>query len=72
VNTQPNPKPLHFVGDSDKNLRDFPSEVRSVIGQALKSKRGIQTPKQDIALIRQRLKTAEQHYQEHYPQEKKR
>ena len=115
------PKPLHFVGDSDRHLQDFPKEVRSVIGQALwaaqlgkkhpdakplkgftgasvlevvsdydtdtyrgvytvklagvvyvlhtfqkKSKRGIQTSKQDATLIRQRLKTAEQHYQEHY------
>ena len=127
MNTQSIPKPLHFVGDSDRNLRDFPSEVRSVMGQALwaaqlgkkhldakplkgftgasvleivsdydtdtyrgvysvklagvvyvlhtfqkKSKHGIQTSKQDMMLIRQRLKAAEQHYQEHYIQGKKR
>lgn len=30
-----NPKPLHFVGDSDRNLRSFPKEVRDVMGQAL-------------------------------------
>ena len=29
-----------------------------------KSKRGIQTTRQDIGLIRQRLKVAEQHYRE--------
>lgn len=118
---QPDPKPLHFVGDSDRNLRAFPKEVRDVMGQALwaaqigkkhpdakplkgftgagvleivadydtdtyrgvytvklagvvyvlhtfqkKSKRGIQTTKQDMALIRQRLKAAEQHYREQY------
>lgn len=121
MNEQLTPKPLHFVGDSDRNLRDFPKEVRDVMGQALyaaqlgkkhpdakplkgftgasvleigsdydtdtyrgvytvklagvvyvlhtfqkKSKRGIQTSKQDITLIRQRLKAAEQHYREHY------
>jgi phage-related protein len=37
-----------------------------------KSKHGIQTSKQDMTLIRQRLKAAEQHYQEHYTQGKKR
>lgn len=126
MDIQSTPKPLHFVGDSDKNLRDFPSEVRSVMGQALwaaqlgkkhpdakpltgftgasvleivsdydtdtyrgvytvklagvvyvlhtfqkKSKRGIQTPKQDITLIRHRLKAAEQHHHEHYSEGKK-
>jgi phage-related protein len=123
VDKQADPKPLHFVGDSDRTLRTFPGEVRSVMGQALwaaqigkkhpdakplkgfpgasvleivsdfatdtyrgvytvklagvvyvlhtfqkKSKRGIQTSKQDVTLIRQRLKAAEQHYQEHYTQ----
>ena len=116
-----NSKPLHFVGDSDRNSRGFPKEVREVMGQALwaaqldkkysdakplkgfigagvleivsdydtdtyrgvytvklagamyvlhtfqkKSKRGIQTAKQDIGLIRQRLRAAEQHYREQY------
>ena len=120
------PKPLHFVGDSDRNLRGFPKEVREVMGQALwaaqlgkkhpdakplkgftgagvleivsdydtntyrgvytvklagivyvlhtfqkKSKRGIQTTKQDIGLIRQRLRAAEQHYREQYAPRKK-
>ena len=118
--------PLHFVGDSDRNLRGFPKEVRDVMGQALwaaqlgkkhpdakplkgftgasvleivsdydtdtyrgvytvklagvvyvlhtfqkKSKRGIQTTKQDIRVIQQRLKAAEQHYREQYAQRKK-
>ena len=31
-----------------------------------KSKKGIQTPKRDIEIIRARLKTAEVHYQENY------
>lgn len=31
-----------------------------------KSKRGIATPKQDIELIEQRLKTAQEHYQSNY------
>jgi phage-related protein len=31
-----------------------------------KSKRGIATPKQDIALIKERLQRAQQHYQENY------
>ena len=31
-----------------------------------KSKRGIATPKQDIDLIRERLKRAKQHYQDNY------
>jgi phage-related protein len=31
-----------------------------------KSKRGIATPKQDIALIKERLKRAKQHYQDNY------
>ncbi len=118
--------PLHFVGDSDRNLRGFPKEVRDVMGQALwaaqlgkkhpdakplkgftgagvleivsdydtntyrgvytvklagmvyllhtfqkKSKRGIQTTKQDIRVIRQRLKAAEQHYRKQYARRKK-
>ncbi len=126
MNERLTPKPLHFVGDSDRKLRDFPKEVRDVMGQALwaaqlgkkhpdakplkgftgasvleivsdydtdtyrgvytvklagvvyvlhtfqkKSKRGIQTTKQDITLIRQRLKAAEQHYKEHYAPGKK-
>ena len=126
MNERPDPKPLHFVGDSDRNLRDFPKEVREVMGHALwaaqlgkkhpdakpfrgftgasvleivsdydpdtyrgvytvklagvvyvlhtfqkKSKRGIQTTKQDVTLIRQRLKAAEQHYREHYAPRKK-
>ena len=121
MNIRLDSKPLHFVGDSDRNLRSFPKEVRDVMGQALwaaqigkkhpdakplkgftgasvleivsdydtatyrgvytvklagvvyvlhtfqkKSKRGRQTTKQDIMLIRQRLKAAEQHYREHY------
>lgn len=32
---KPTPKPLEFVGDSDKRLRDFPKAVRYVIGQGL-------------------------------------
>ena len=126
MNGRADPKPLHFVGDSDRNLRSFPKEVREVMGQALwtaqlgkkhpdakpfkgftgagvleivsdydtdtyrgvytvklagvvyvlhtfqkKSKRGIQTAKQDVTLMRQRLKAAEQHYQEHYDPRKK-
>jgi phage-related protein len=31
-----------------------------------KSKRGIETPKHDVAVIQARLKTAEAHYQENY------
>ncbi|WP_310488537.1 type II toxin-antitoxin system RelE/ParE family toxin [Chamaesiphon sp. VAR_69_metabat_338] len=31
-----------------------------------KSKRGIATPKQDIELVEQRLKTAQEHYQSNY------
>lgn len=31
-----------------------------------KSKRGAMTPRHDIELIKQRLRTAEQHYQENY------
>ncbi|MEM9422375.1 MAG: type II toxin-antitoxin system RelE/ParE family toxin [Pseudomonadota bacterium] len=37
-----------------------------------KSKKGIATPKPDMDLIKQRLKTAEEHYQAHYaPKQKK-
>ena len=32
---RPDSKPLHFVGDSDRNLRSFSKEVREVMGQAL-------------------------------------
>lgn len=32
---KPNPKPLVFIGDSDRNLRTFPKNVRTVIGQGL-------------------------------------
>lgn len=36
-----------------------------------KSKKGIQTPKPDIDLIKQRLKAAKTHHEEHYDTERK-
>ena len=31
----PDPRPLAFIGGSDKSLRNFPKDVRRVIGQGL-------------------------------------
>ncbi len=36
-----------------------------------KSKKGVATPKQDIELIKTRLKAAEVHYKEHFRDKKK-
>lgn len=36
-----------------------------------KSKRGIETPKQEMDLVRERLKAAEQHYKNHYEKSKR-
>jgi phage-related protein len=113
----PQRKPLFWVGSSREDLREFPEEVKDVMGHALhvaqtggkhpdakplsgfggarvlevvedhagdtyravytvklagavyvlhafqkKSKRGIGTPKKDAALIRERLKRAEEEY----------
>lgn len=110
-------KPLFWIGRSDEAVRDFPKEVRRIIGFALglaqlggkfidskplrgfggagvleiiedfhsdtyrcvytvkfagavyvlhafqkKSKSGIKTPKQEIDLVKNRLKRAEEHY----------
>lgn len=110
-------KPLFWIGRSDEAVRDFPKEVRRIIGFALglaqlggkfidskplkgfggagvleiiedfhsdtyrcvytvkfagavyvlhafqkKSKSGIKTPKQEIDLVKNRLKHAEEHY----------
>jgi phage-related protein len=44
-------KPLHWVGSSKKDLLSMPSDVVD----------GIETPKQDLDLIRERLKAAQAH-----------
>jgi len=114
-------KPVEWVGSSLEDLKDFPEDVRQVMGDALylaqcgekypsakplkgfkeagvlevvedfdgdtyravytvklagvvyvlhafqkKSKQGIATPKQDIALIEARFRRAKEHYLENY------
>jgi len=114
-------KPLHFIGSSFKDLRDFPDDVRQEVGYSLylsqiggkaintvpmvgfggakvlevvidddgdtyraiytvkfvhaiyalhafqkKSKKGNETPKPDMKLIRERLKVAENHHNTTY------
>jgi phage-related protein len=114
-------KPVEWIGSSRDDLREFPPEVRRVIGQAIddaqlgaespvakslrgfggrgvleivddfdgdtyravytvkfagviyvlhafqkKSKKGIATPQHEVALIRARLKRAEQHFRANY------
>ena len=116
-----NQKPTEWVASSKGDLRDFPEEVRRVMGVAIndaqngeehsatkalkgfggrgvleivddfdgdtyrgvytvrffgviyvlhcfqkKSKRGSETPKHDIELVKLRLKTAEAHYRDNY------
>jgi phage-related protein len=117
-------KPLHFIGSSLKDLRDFPEDVRQEAGYSLylsqiggkaintvpmvgfggakvlevvidddgdtyraiytvkfvhaiyvlhafqkKSKKGNETPKPDMKLIRERLKVAENHHNTTYKSE---
>jgi phage-related protein len=119
VSSQPDDKPLFWVGSSLKDLRGFPEEVKDGIGFALyqaqrgltprsakplkgftggsvleivddfqtdtyravytvqfadavyvlhafqkKSKRGVETPKGEIELVKARLKLAQEHHQE--------
>jgi phage-related protein len=60
-------KPLAWIGSSKKDLMALPLEVRKFFAQAVfvlhcfskKSKRGIETPKEDMDIIRARLKVAE-------------
>jgi phage-related protein len=114
-------KPVEWIGSSLDDLRDFPEDVRRVMGFAIndaqngeehpdakalkgfggrsvlevvddydgdtyrgvytvrfagviyilhclqkKSKKGSETPKHDIEVIKARLKSAEAHYREHY------
>jgi phage-related protein len=75
-----NDKRLDWIGSSREDIRKFPEEVKDDMGYALKfaevvyvlhcfqkkSKKGIETPKQDMALIERRLKAAEADYAAHY------
>ncbi len=45
----------------------FPLAVYVLHAFQKKSTKGIKTPKPDIHLIEERLKTAKQHYERHYP-----
>lgn len=49
----------------------FPEAVYGLHAFQKKSKKGIATPKTDMALIRERLKLAELHYKTHYLAKKK-
>ena len=53
-------KPLAWVGSSKKDLLSMPTEVKKFFGHALDfAQRGIETPRQDMTLIRTRLKWAQ-------------
>ena len=53
-------KPLAWVGSSKKDLLSMPTEVKNFFGHALDfAQRGIETPRQDMTLIRTRLKWAQ-------------
>lgn len=79
----PNAKPLkgfkgaatlEVVEDFDKDTYravytiEFEGIVYVLHAFQKKSKRGIKTPKQDIDLIKARLKRAKEHYEQHYQQ----
>jgi phage-related protein len=57
-----------FDGDSYRAIYTlkFAGVVYVLHAFQKKSKRGSETPRHDIQLIKQRLKTAERHYQENY------
>ena len=64
-------KPLFWVGSSRTDLSAFPSDVRLVMGFALhmaqmgeKHPDAIATPKSDADLVKERLKRAEQDYEQ--------
>ena len=54
-------KPLEWIGSAKKDLMALPTGVRKFFGHAFqkKSKSGIATPKEDLNVIRARLKIAE-------------
>lgn len=69
MNEYENEKLLFWIGSSLSDLKDCPDEVQDFVGYALhwaqrggKSRKGIATPKQDIDLVKARLKRAETHY----------
>ncbi|MCC6194396.1 MAG: hypothetical protein IT518_08010 [Burkholderiales bacterium] len=62
----PEPQPLVWLASAKNDLMALPAEVINTFGYALhlaqtkKAKSGIAMPKQDMDLIRARLKAAEQ------------
>jgi phage-related protein len=67
-------KPTAWIGSSRDDLRSFPDEVRRVMGFAIyvlhafqkKSRKGLETPKHEIDVIKARLRMAEAHYRQNY------
>ena len=61
----PSLKPVIWLGDSLRELKEFPAAVQDEMGYAIylaqcgqKSRSGMATPKADIDLLKQRLKQA--------------
>ncbi len=77
------PRPVVWLGNSKRNIRDFPKGAQKLLGDELqliqfggipkdakpfkqkKSKRGIETPKRDVDLIRKRYAEARELAHEH-------
>lgn len=69
-------KPAIWIGSSKADLREFPADVRRTVRFAgavyvlhsfqKKSKKGAETSKHDIDVVKIRLKAAEAHYRQNY------
>ena len=63
----------HFVGDTYRTVYTvrFKAAVYVLHAFQKKAKKGIATPKQEIDLVKRRLRTAAEHYEATYGKEKK-
>ena len=68
-------KPLHWVGSSKRDFLEFPLAVKDDMGNALGiAQFGGTAPTAkpwDVELVAQRLKAAQQDYEEHYGKPKR-
>jgi phage-related protein len=68
-------RPLHWVGSSKRDFLSFPAAVKEAVyvlhAFQKKSPSGIRTPKRDIGLIAERLKTLERDHEEHHGKQKR-
>ena len=57
-------RPVIWVGSSKEDLKAFPADVQDRVGPEKGRERDRATPKQEIDLIKRRLKAAEKHYED--------